>query len=194
MDLESENIASAASEAQEDVRARISALRAASTLDQLFGIAGIRYVAPGDAANTGLPEHTVDLLFSFALLEHVPEDVIVGLTLESRRVLRPRGICYHLIALGDHYRTGHGYVNFLKYPEWLWRILVKNKFSYHNRLREKQFVEMFKARGANVVDIRTQLDPADLKFLSSMTVDRQFAGMTPEELAPWRTEMVLDFQ
>jgi hypothetical protein len=194
MRLEAAQIADAAGVPTDAVEERLGALAATATLDELLERGHIRYVAPGDAGQTELTDRSVDLVFSFAVMEHVPESVITALNVESQRILKRGGIAYHLVGLGDHYQTGRGYVNFLRYPEWLWRILVKNKFSYHNRLRGRQFIDLFKTQGAHVLEADTDIVGADLDHLKSIRIDPLFAGMTPDELAAYRLQVVLAFE
>ena len=143
-----------------------------------------------------LPDNSIDLVYSYAVLEHVPESVIHGITLESKRILKQNGIAYHAIGTHDHYVSFDkriSKVNFLQYPEWLWRFFVKNKISYHNRLREKQFLEIFKSHGAKIKMISNKIDPSDLEILKTMKIDKRFAGMTHEELAVYYSEIILSF-
>jgi len=189
-------IAAAASMAEETLAQRLRPLKEAGDLETLFQRAGIDYVAPGDGARTGLPAGSVDLVYSHAVLEHVYEKAVGELTVEARRVLAPGGVAFHLIGLGDHYasdRRGVSGVNFLKYRPWVWNLWVKNRISYHNRLREKQFIEIFQAHGATVRVARHLIRPKDLEALKTMDVDPTFAGMTREELAVFNTAVVLSF-
>ena len=175
---------------------RFSSLKNASSLDDIFLGANIIYHAPGDASKTGLRDESVDLVYSHAVLEHVPENVIVEITQESKRILKKNGLAYHLIGLHDHYAGFDGKVsriNFLKYPEWAWSFFVKNNISFHNRLREKQFLAAFTNCGADIVWLENKTDPADLARLRTMKVDVAFQGMSHEELAVYRTELLLRF-
>jgi SAM-dependent methyltransferase len=166
------------------------------TLAGLLESNGIDYVAPGDATKTGLPDKSVDLFYSFAVLEHVPDNVAAALMAEARRVLKPGGIWYSLIGLHDHYAgfdKSVSEVNFLRYPEWLWRLLVKNNISYHNRLRERDFLDMMARAGGEIVRVHHVQRPEDVERVKAMKVDRRFAGYTPEELAVTRTEIIARF-
>ena len=58
-----------------------------------------------------------------------------------------------------------------------------NRISYHNRLREKQFIEIFLSHGASVKVVSHTIESANLEALKTMRVDPAFAGMTHEELA-----------
>ncbi len=177
-------------------RRRLDVLLDARDLSALLEAACITYVAPGDACATGLPDHTVDLFYSYAVLEHVSEEVVHCLCTEAKRVLKSDGRVFHYIGEHDHYISvtpSLSKVNFLKYPEWLWRFLIKNKISYHNRLREREFLEIFAAHGSRVESIKSSVDERDLEALKTMKIDKRFAGMSNRELAVHATRVVLSF-
>lgn len=177
-------------------RARVETLARCEDLGALLAAAGIEYIAPGDATKTGLPPASVHVFYSFAVLEHVSEKVVVGLLTEAKRVLAPGGVMVSVIGTGDHYISMDPtitQVNFLRYPEWLWAPLVKNKISYHNRLREKWFLDRFAEVGARVVWKESHLDERDVAAAAGMKVNQRFRGMTPEELAVWRSDSVIEF-
>ena len=54
---------------------------------RFFKEAGIDYRSPMDAADTGLPDHSVDCHFSMTVLEHIPPDVIRDILTEAKRIL-----------------------------------------------------------------------------------------------------------
>lgn len=178
------------------LRNRLRPLSTETTLDGIFKRAGINYHAPADATQTGLPDHSADIIYSYAVLEHVPSDVVRLLSSEAARILGPGGIAFHGIRLHDHYASvskNLSRVNFLRYPEWLWTLLVQNSISYHNRLRECQFLDMFRACGATIVHLMSETDPNDVETVKRMRVDKHFANMTPEELSVTYMEVVLEF-
>ncbi len=175
---------------------RIKQLKEASNLKHLFTLTNIIYNAPGDPTQTALANNTVDLVYSNAVLEHLPAKMIHDLTKESKRILGENGIAYHAIDLSDHYVRFDkkiSKVNFLKYPEWLWNLFVKNNISYHNRLREKQFLDIFTSYGAKIRSIKNKIDQLDLQVLKTMKIDNCFARMTDEELAVHYSEIILSF-
>jgi hypothetical protein len=177
-------------------RRRLDVLLEACDLSALLETACITYVAPGDACMTDLPDHTVDLFYSYAVLEHVSIEVVHCLCTEAKRVLKSDGRVFHYIGEHDHYADvspSLSKVNFLKYPEWPWRFLVKNKISYHNRLREREFLKIFAAHGARVESINSYVDERDLELLRTMKIDKRFTGMSNRELAVHATRVVLSF-
>ena len=176
---------------------RLSVFDGARDLETFFKRANINYVAPGDASKTGLAANSIDLVYSYAVLEHIPEDAIDAINVEVARVLKPAGVAYHGIGLHDHYVSADkriSKVNFLQYSEAWWKFFVKNKISYHNRLREKDFIERFEKSGARITARLSKTDPRDLEALKTMRIDPRFSRFTPEELAVTGSEVILTYR
>lgn len=158
------------------------AMLAARNLADLLKAANAHYHAPADAAETGLPAKSIDLIYSSSVLEHIPGADLERITAESARILRGRA--HHHIALHDHLAgvdsrvTG---VSFLAHPAWKWR-LINNRISYHNRLRSKHFVELFHRHGGRIVHREERIPPGDLAAVKRMHV-RIHADLPAEELA-----------
>lgn len=175
---------------------RLSILKESTNVADFFSRSNTIYNAPGDGAKTLLDAGSVDLVYSHAVLEHVPEQVVYDISLEAQRILKSTGVAYHLIGLHDHYVKFDKKitkVNFLKYPEYLWAFFVKNNISYHNRLRERQFLDIFKKCGAKVIWLQNKIDYDDINYLKDIQVDKFFRELTAEELAVYQTELILSF-
>lgn len=67
---------------------------------------------------------------------------------------------------------------------------MKNKISYHNRLRAKEFVAIFRSPAADIRAVRDTIEPSDLTALKTIKLARRFAGMTDEELAVSGSEVL----
>lgn len=170
----------------------------ASTLDEVLSLAKITYLAPGDAARTGLPGGSVDLFFSREVFEHLAEPILLDIVRESRRLLKSSGVAFHAIEPGDHYahvKAGLSRVNFLQYSDRSWNFWVNNKFSYHNRWRARHFLDTFMAEGARILDLRSQTDASDVELLKNgFHLAPKFSGLTPDELAVNYLEVVHRFR
>jgi hypothetical protein len=70
---------------------------------RFLGRARIEYLAPMDAANTQLPENSIDCHFSVTTLEHIPEVLLRDIFVEAKRILKPVGIAIHFIDLSNHF-------------------------------------------------------------------------------------------
>jgi SAM-dependent methyltransferase len=162
-------------------------------MDTLLNSMNIEYIAPGDASHTNLSDDSIDLFFSHAVLEHVPERVVLNITREAFRTLKPSGLFYNLIGLHDHYVSFDkriSKVNFLRYPESIWRLLAKNKITYLNRLRNSQFIETIRNCGFNIVYINAPVDEPSLKVLKKMKINKKFKRFKLEDLAVIRSEII----
>jgi len=164
-------------------------------VDDIFSNANIVYNAPGDARHTELPEKSVDLIFSNAVLEHVPVETIHALTAEAKRILKDNGIAFHVIGCRDHYaffdkRLSFG--NYYKYPEWLWKTFCQNRIHYQNRLPACQYVNIFRSHGADIIDVRNKSE-TPIEILKQMKIDEKFSTFSLEDLAVTSSEVVFSF-
>ncbi|MCY0150867.1 hypothetical protein OEG84_25005 [Hoeflea sp. G2-23] len=126
----------------------------------------------------------------------MPEAKILSLIREARRVLKSGGIFYALIGLHDHFHNFDkrvSKVNFLRYPEWQWALIGKNRISYHNRLRECDFLNALSQNGAENLVVNNVIDPPDLDRVRSMRVANRFRRYTSSQLAVTRSEIAAKF-
>ena len=110
---------------------------------------GIRYLAPCDARDTGLPASSVDMISSTFTLEHISAPDIAAILRESARLLRPGGLVSCAIDMKDHYSyfdDGLGPYHFLGVPERTWRF-VNPDLHYQNRLRLPDYRRLFADAG-----------------------------------------------
>ena len=114
---------------------------------------GITYLAPLDAAQSGLGEASVDFVSSTNTLEHVAGAELLPILVECRRLLKPNGVMSCRIDLQDHYSYADGTIspyNFLKFSDRAWR-LVNSPLHHQNRLRYPQYLRLFASAGLEVV-------------------------------------------
>jgi Methyltransferase domain len=139
--------------------------RGAALEDATGGV--VVYRAPCDAAATGLPAASVDVVFSNSVLEHVPRPAIERCLVEARRTLRAGGVMFHSVNCGDHYayvdRDVHQ-LNYLRFSDVQWR-KWNNRFLYQNRLRAVDFVEMARAAGFAIEVDTSRPHPVRLRQL-----------------------------
>lgn len=180
----------------ENLQARLDLVLNIKNTDEALDRASICYNAPADATQTKLHDASVDIIYSHAVFEHLPPEVIEGLTLESKRILKDTGVGYHLIDVHDHYAydTTISKVNFLQYSERVWAFFTHNKLSYHNRLRAHQFKDIFESFGAVTLMFETKVESESLAALDTIKINSRFSGMTQEELAVHQVEIMIRFE
>jgi SAM-dependent methyltransferase len=155
------------------------------SLEELSQRFGITYLAPRDAAATGLPSDSVDFVSSTGTVQHIPQEHISPILEECRRLLRPRGVISCHIDMFDGFaQFDHtlSQYNFLRYTDRTWA-MVNSPFYFHNRLRARDYVDRFEAAGFDVVerDVREPTEE-DLATLRNLPVAPRFRNYTIEEL------------
>jgi SAM-dependent methyltransferase len=146
----------------------------------------LEYLAPSDCQHLPLEPESVDIVISRAVLEHVPPTVVHRIFKESRRLLKPNGRMWHLIDHSDHWShrdRSVSAVNFLKYPEWVFRLTCMNPQNYQNRLRHPEYVAMLESSGFALEREQRRVDPSALSALGGMSLAQRFRGFSPEDLA-----------
>lgn len=158
----------------------------------LLGESGFEYRAPCDPCHLPLPEASLDLIISNAVLEHVPEAMLPLQFAEMRRLLRPDGLMVHYIDHRDHWHhfdSSIGPINFLKFPDWWWGVL-NSPLAYQNRMRSAEFVALVRAAGFTVVRLEQVVDEQALHDASTLELDARYRSLAPEEVAVTSTLLV----
>jgi SAM-dependent methyltransferase len=146
----------------------------------------LEYLAPCDCRNLPLPDGSVDVVLSRACLEHIPPEVIAGIFREARRILRSDGLMLHEIDYSDHWShrdRSITAVNFLQYPDWLFRLTCIHAQTYQNRLRHPEFVEMMETEGFVVRKVETIVSQPCRHALAKMPVAARFRRFSTVDMA-----------
>jgi SAM-dependent methyltransferase len=145
----------------------------------------VDYCAPADAAATGLPDASVDVVFSNSVLEHVPGAVIEACFTEALRILKPGGIVFHSVNCGDHYAyvdRSIDQLHYLRYSDAEWA-KWNNAFLYQNRLRAGEFTAIARRAGFAIEVDTSRPNPERLAQLDAIEVAACFAHHTRDQLA-----------
>lgn len=86
-----------------------------------------------------LPDASVDLVVSNAVLEHVCN--IDKLFQELNRVMKPGSVMVHALDLGPHQLYMETPLDFLTIPEWCWKLMTSCRGA-PNRARKSQYEQM----------------------------------------------------
>ena len=151
---------------QETVSRRLRKLTDARTFEELASVMRLQYISPADATQTNLPDHSVDIHFSYTVFEHVPRAVLVGILREASRLVPPQGLICHHVDLSDHFSHADksiGKINFLQFSSEQWRKIDNDRFGYQNRLRVDDYASIYKEARQRVVQWIEIVDPAALE-------------------------------
>lgn len=157
-------------------------------LRQLLDLCHIRYIAPSDAACTGLGADEIDFHTSFNVFEHIPRAVLLAILDEGNRIIRRTGLFVHRVDYSDHFShsdTRISPINFLQYSDAQWSHYADNRYMYMNRLRHDDFLALFESVRHTILAAEPTVDAPSLQLLrdGGLTVDAQFGGKTDEVLA-----------
>ncbi len=145
------------------------------------------YLTRGLSSLETIPDHTIDFIWSHAVLEHIARNDFPRLMKEFRRIISLDGIQSHVVDLRDHLG---GYINHLKVPHSLWESKLNQKFGiYTNRLRFQEMKDIFQKAGFDIKFIRKKVR----KMLPSLKLKLQsyFTHMQDEDLKVAGFEIVL---
>ena len=117
----------------------------------------------------------------------MPATELPGILRESRRLLVPDGLLYHVIDPSDHFSHDDESitaVNFLQFDDREWERLAGNRFMYHNRLRSFEHQALLAEAGVRVLRQRETSDEASLRALhNGFPLHSQFSQIAHEALA-----------
>ena len=146
-----------------DTRERVSAYLAKAQPDLDLpegpGLEGIRttYLTAGLESLRSLPDASVDLIWSQAVLEHLPRRTFPAFLAEMRRIVRPGGVLSHRVDLKDHLGGG---LNHLRFPESVWESSWFRKSGFYtNRLRRSEILSAFTQAGFEIAMVTEERWP-----------------------------------
>lgn len=136
-----------------------------------------------DATSLDFENGTFDLICSNNTFEHVYKEVLRGILVEFKRVLKKGGVMSHFIDLSDHFAhldTSINIYHFLRFSKKEWK-LIDNSIQPQNRMRWKDYLKMYSELGIGVKEEDYRKGSTDL--LSEVNVHAEYAAFTPQELA-----------
>jgi len=138
----------------------------------------ITYLTNGLESLKNIPESSVDIIFSNAVLEHIYKDEFIDIFEEFKRIIKDDGYMSHQVDFKDHLG---GSLNNLRLSERIWEsYLFKNSGFYTNRIRHKKMLDIFTKADFKVTEInlsKWQELPLNINKLS-----KQFRYCSREDL------------
>ncbi len=164
----------------------IAGIENCQNLDDILHLCSANYLTSGLSSLRSIPDSSIDFIWSHGVIELIRRSELLITLKELRRILKPNGICSHLIPLVDSL----GDLNSLRFSQDIWESnFMANSGFYANRLRYSQLLELFKAAGFNpeVVQIRRW----DTLPLSKAKLSQEFRAMADEELSIYSFTVIL---
>jgi hypothetical protein len=146
-----------------------------------------------NAMDTGLEPSSIDFFVSNVTLEYIPEDILIGIFDEFKRLASFGALMSHLIITSDHYADiDHSITpfNFMKYPAWCWK-LFNNSWHYQNRLRPSDYCRIHRNAGFNIIEKYD--DNGSVSDLEKIKLAKDFRHYSKDDLLVLRTRIVSVF-
>lgn len=131
----------------------IEGIETCQNLTEILELCSASYLISGLASLKDIPDCSVDFIWSHGVIELIRRSEVLDTLKELRRIIKPNGICAHLIPLVDSL----GELNSLRFSQNVWESdFMANSGFYANRLRYSQLLELFKEVGfeTEVFEIR----------------------------------------
>ncbi|MBV6512742.1 MAG: hypothetical protein HRU80_12935 [Ignavibacteriales bacterium] len=157
-------------------------------LKDFLQLCNFTYIAPGDAAKTGIETGSIDFHTSFTVFEHIPAPILSNILKEGIRITNKSGAFVHCVDYSDHFsHTDHSIspINFLQYSDKEWDAYAGNRYMYMNRLRHDEMVEIFTSAGLTILSAVPNLHEESLNLIKSgkISIDPKFRSKSDEILA-----------
>jgi ubiquinone/menaquinone biosynthesis C-methylase UbiE len=136
-----------------------------------------------NAQNLPLENETIDLVHSNNTFEHVYPEVLIGLLMEFKRIVKKNGLMSHFVDMSDHFAHFDKSItiyNFLKFSEKQW-VLIDNAVQPQNRWRLPEFLHLYKDLELDVFEVIIR--EGSVETLKNVNINEKFKEMTLEEIA-----------
>lgn len=168
--------------------APLNALAGAADTEEMLAAAGTRFLENGLEGLRAIPDSSCDMVFSQAVLEHVPLPEFDATMAEFRRILKPDGAASHQIDFRDHL---DGRLNNLRFRESTWEApsFARRSGFYTNRIRPSEMMAAFNRAGFDVETVqerRWEHPP-----LAREVLDPRFRNLAEDDLLIWDTFVIL---
>lgn len=149
------------------------------------------YRAPCNWAT--IPDGSVDIVWSRAVLEHIAPGMIATLFREFRRILKPNGVMAHIIDNSDHWEhqdKSISRVNFLKFGDTVWSIVNFHPLFYQNRLRHSDYLRLINEAGFAIVGSDAEVCSRSAAALDAIVLSTRFRTYDKKDLATITSRVV----
>jgi predicted SAM-dependent methyltransferase len=153
-------------------------IESSQSLSEIMDNCGGVYLTSGLDSLKEIEDHSVDFVWSHAVLEHIRRSEFLEIMQETRRVISDNGVCSHTVDLKDHLDES---LNNLRFQENFWESsFVEKSGIYTNRIRYAEMLDIFKEAGFEVKN--TQLKKWQNLPISRASLAKKFQDLSDDEL------------
>jgi len=120
------------------------------SFEEVYAMLGWRYLIDAEGRLDAIADHSIDLVYSSDVMEHIPETTLPTLAASLRRILAAGGHASQMIVEADHLciydREAHP-KTYLRFDDRTWKRWFENDVQYVNRWQHSDFVRLFEDAG-----------------------------------------------
>jgi SAM-dependent methyltransferase len=165
---------------------RILRISTNCAFDEALEYFNMQYLAPYDIRKTLLPNRSIDVIISHAVLEHVPPDIIKEIFLTISRLLKDDGKMCHVIDNSDHWEhldKSISRLNFLKFNDNFFKFLSSfNPLDYQNRLRHFEYLDILHETGFKIDLDWSEIHEKALNDLQNIKLCKKYRHIQHDQL------------
>ena len=157
------------------------------SVSEILDLCKVDYIAPGDAADTRIPEQSIDFHTSYTVFEHIPLAGLERILKEGNRIIKKNGLFVHHIDYSDHFSHSDqniSAINFLQYSDNEWNRFAGNRYMYMNRLRHDDFINLFESVGHQIIVDQPYTDKRSQRLMrnGSLQLNKRFKSKSVDVL------------
>lgn len=121
----------------------------------LYNLLGFKYVIDDKGSLNLLEKESFDFIVSAGVLEHISAKDASELVHGIGVLLKPGGFSVYSINIRDHLYAYDKTVSpkqYLRYPDWVWRLCFENDVQYINRIQRSDWLALFEKAGLMLVE------------------------------------------
>ncbi len=151
----------------------------AKSVAELLARCASVYSTRGLESLRGIPDASVDFVWSHAVLGHIRSNEFLPIQRELRRILRRDGVCSHRVDLMDHLGGG---LNNLRFSQRFWETdWLYRSGLYNNRIRYGRMLKLFEQAGFQTEVV--QVDRWTRLPITRSRLAAEFRGLSDHELS-----------
>ena len=146
----------------------------------LYRLLGFEYALDIRGRLNLLDKESFDIVVSAGVLEHVRSEDVHDFVQDIALVLKPNGYSIHSINIRDHLYQYDNTVSpkqYLKYPDWAWKLCFENRIQYINRIQRSDWLALFEKAGFVLIE-----EDDDFVNMSGMKVAMAYQGYSQDDL------------
>lgn len=143
------------------------------SITEILDLCCIDYIAPGDAGNSKLLDHSIDYHTSYNVFEHIPKEILADILNEGKRIIKINGLFIHKVDYSDHFAYSDqsiSAINFLQYSDEKWKNIAGNRYMYMNRMRHDDFISLYQSASLHIIESRPSTDKCSQDLLKNKSL------------------------